>query len=103
MQITTILPSGEMRTWEVSTSKLTYAEHWDLLRDEIEKDGGPDVSLLEFVRVEHDGREKTLIVDENGIMMGRPINPKASEIYGRSSPIFGAALLVDGKKFDILD
>ena len=121
LKLTTLLPSGDEMEWEIDTDKLTYHDHFPALISEIERDGGPRIFILEFVRVTHLGREMTLVVDENGIAAGRQPNNLASKIYrnnsGRQdtiqpaghlrgfqdSQIYGAAILIDGAKREILD
>ena len=113
LKLTTLLPSGDEMEWEIDTDKLTYHDHFPALISEIERDGGPRVFMLEFVRVSHLDREMTLVVDENGIAAGRQPNNLASKIYRASifwasrpankSQIYGAAILIDGAKREILD
>ena len=102
LKLTTIQPNGDTRDWEVSADKLTY-NHWKDLQREIETDGGKSVDLLEFVRIlGEDGAEKCLVVDENGRAMERAPNLEAARLY-KADMIYGAAILVHGRKFDILD
>ena len=105
LKMTTIQPDGDTRDWEIDADKLTFDDHWPHLQREIETDGGKPVTLLEFVRVNNAGTEMCLIVDENGIFMERKPNPKATSLYnGWHGPmIHGAAILVHGRKFDIMD
>jgi len=108
LKLTTLLPSGDEMEWEIDTDKLTYHDHFPALISEVERDGGPRVFILEFVRVSHLGREMTLVVDENGIAAGRQPNNLASKIYRNNSgfqdsQIYGAAILIDGAKHEILD
>ena len=113
LKMTTIQPDGDTRDWEIDVDKLTFDDHWPELQREIETDGGKPVRLLEFVRVNNAGTEMCLIVDENGIFMDRKPNPKATLLYrgvrenslhsDDGPTIHGAAILVHGRKFDIMD
>jgi hypothetical protein len=89
-------------SWTLDADKITYNDHFRLLRKLIEGESNIPCHLLEFVSISHDGEEKTLIVDENGVAMGRQINVKASELYPEGK-IFGNAILVTGKKHSIMD
>ena len=70
-----------------------------------------DNAWLEHVSVLHDGKQKDMFVDEEGLLKGLPYNKKATEIYhtmyrtqwptdyaaavqaGQLSPIVGIAIL----------
>jgi len=104
MKMMTIQPNGAKTEWILETDKISFEDDFSTLRFLIEADGHGSVNILEFVRVQENGVEKTLIVDEDGISHGREVNPEASKLYGGpADSIYGTAILVDGKKLEILD
>lgn len=51
---------------------------------------------IECLKVTHEGHTRTMVVNEEGLILGFPDNPEASEIAGR--PIVGNAIVLEGWK-----
>jgi len=101
-----VIPPGDiMPTFEkeLHFRKLDFHDHFALLEAIVAAgDGAGEVPMLEFIRL----KIGTMAVSENGIVEGRPLNPRASELYNadyRGGEIFGTAILFDGQLMEIMD